>query len=137
MAQHSTLETDLMTDGALPGPPKGTPDGSGKTLPWITASLETGRISIIIVPLLTLEQQLERELNYLNIAYINLTNTGHVELENKLKEIKPQVIISSVEALGDKTRREILCKSRLEIGHIGWDEAVVSADPYSHLNLLV
>ena len=101
------------------------PTGSGKTLPMVGASLGTGKIGILIMPLLTLEQRIEKALQSFDVSYINLTNTQSLELEMKLKEETPEVIITSVEALGDKARREVLCRSDIEIGHVGWDEAVV------------
>jgi superfamily II DNA helicase RecQ len=100
------------------------PTGAGKTLPIIVASLETGKIGIIILPLLSLEQQIERDLKSLNIGYINMTTTKAEDLDNLLKD-KPDIILTNVEALGDKTKRDVLCKSRVEIGHVAWDEAVV------------
>jgi superfamily II DNA helicase RecQ len=100
------------------------PTGAGKTLPMITASLETGKLGVIILPLISIEQQMERELTRLNIPFLNLTSTG--DLERALRDTKPQILITNVEALANKQKREILRKSRLEVGHFGWDEAMVS-----------
>jgi superfamily II DNA helicase RecQ len=102
------------------------PTGAGKTLPMITASLETGKLGVIILPLISIEQQMERDLTRLNIPYLNLTSTGAEDLERALRESKPQILITNVEALASKQKREILRKSRLEVGHFGWDEAMVS-----------
>ena len=96
------------------------------TLPMIVASLETGKMGVLVLPLLCLEQQMERDLHELNIAFVNLTSTGAEELGQILTDIKPQILLTSVEALGNKVKREILRKSRIQIGHIGWDEAMVS-----------
>ena len=101
------------------------PTDVGKTLPMIVASLDTGKLGLIILPLLSLEQQMERDLKRLSITYINLTACNTEEMDQQLKK-KPQIIITSVEALGDKAKREVLRKARLVIGHIAWDEAMVS-----------
>ena len=101
------------------------PTGAGKTLPMILASLESDKSAIIILPLLNLEQQMERDLTRIGISYTNLTTAKVENLEQELKEKKPAIILTNVEALGDKSKREALRKSRLQVGHISWDEAKV------------
>ena len=101
------------------------PTSAGKTIPMVIASLGTGRLALIILPLISLEQQMERDLSHLDIPYINLSNTKADDLGQQLAK-NPQLIITNVEALADKDKREALRKSRVEIGHIGWDEAMVN-----------
>ena len=101
------------------------PTGSGKSVPLITASLESGKIGILISPLLSLEQQYQRDLGHLGIPFLNLGSCKAEELGRKLQEVNPQVILTSVEALSQKEKREALRKSRMVVGHIGWDEAAV------------
>ena len=101
------------------------PTAVGKTLPLYVASLGTGQLGLVILPLLSLEQQMERDLSHLDIPYINLSNTKADDLGQQLAK-NPQLIITNVEALADKDKREALRKSRVEIGHIGWYEAMVN-----------
>ena len=102
----------------------GFPTSVGKTQPMTTASLETGRLALIILPLISLEQQMERDLRHLGIPYINLSSTKADDLGQQLAK-NTQIIITNVEALADKEKREALRKSRVEVGHIAWDEAMV------------
>ena len=104
------------------------PTGVGKTLPMIVASLDTDTLGLIILPLLSLEQQMERDLLRLGISFINLTACSTSDLDQRLKA-RPQIVLTSVEALADKAKREVLRKSRLVIGHIAWDEAMVNIQP--------
>ena len=101
------------------------PTAAGKTLSMVTASLTTGAVGIIILPLISLEQQMQRDLARLNIPYINLSNTRAAELEQQLKTLKPELLLTSVESLTDREKREALRRSRVEVGHISWDEAMV------------
>ena len=101
------------------------PTGAGKTQPMVTASLGTGAVGIIILPLISLEHQMQRDLARLNIPFINLSNTRADELEQQLKTLKPELLLTNVESLADREKREVLRKSRVEVGHIAWDEAMV------------
>ena len=78
------------------------PTAAGKTLSMVMASLTTGAVGIIILPLISLEQQMERDLARLNIPYINLSNTRAAELEQQLETLKPELLLTSVESLGDR-----------------------------------
>ena len=101
------------------------PTGAGKTKPMVVASLGTGAVAIIILPLISLEQQMERDLTRLNIPFINLSNTRADQLEQQLKTVKPELLLTNVESLANREKREVLRKSRVEVGHIAWDEAMV------------
>ena len=101
------------------------PTAVGKTLPLYVASLGTGQLGLVISPLLSLEQQMERDLSHLNIRYVNLTTTKAEDLENQLNQPDVELVITNVEALADKKKREVLRKSNVKIGHVGWDEAMV------------
>lgn len=101
------------------------PTSAGKTLSMIAASLNTGKLGVIILPLISLEQQMERDLTWLGIPYMNLNTIEACDLEDYLKDTQPEIMITNVEALADQDKREALRKSRVEVGHVGWDEAMV------------
>ena len=87
----------------------------------VAASLGTGAVGIAILPLISLEQQMERDLTRLNIPFINLSNTRADKLEQQLQTVKPELLLTSVESLADREKREALRRSRVEVGHISWD----------------
>ena len=101
------------------------PTGAGKTQPMVAASLGTGAVGIAILPLISLEQQMERDLTRLNIPFINLSNTRADKLEQQLQTVKPELLLTSVESLADREKRDALRRSRVEVGHISCDEAMV------------
>lgn len=106
------------------------PTGAGKTQPMVAASLGTGAVGIAILPLISLEQQMERDLTRLNIPFINLSNTRADKLEQQLQTVKPELLLTNVESLADREKREALRRSRVEVGHISWDEAMVGMATY-------
>ena len=82
--------------------------------------------AIVILPLVTLEEQVEQEMTKLGLRYVNLTSTPLESLADKINETVPQVILGNVESL---TSPEIQRKiSRLKISYIAVDEVQV-ADP--------
>ena len=84
------------------------PTGQGKTLPLFAASLGTGKAALLILPLLNLEGQMEKDLGRLGVAFVNMSSTT-----------------ANVEALGDRGKRDVVRKSGVVLGHIAWDEAMV------------
>ena len=104
----------------------GVPTGQGKTLPLFTASLGTGKVGCIILPLLNLEGQMEKDLTNLGITYVNMSTSSAEELQRSLASTTPpEIILTNVEAVGDKSKRDVLRRSPVTIGHIAWDEAMV------------
>ena len=69
---------------------------------------------------------MQQDLEHLGITYVNLTSSTTKGLEEKQMDPDLEVILTNVEALADKEKRYILPKSRNTIGHIGWDEAMVT-----------
>ena len=41
----------------------------------------------------------------------------------------PEIILTNVEGVGDKAKRDVLRRSPVTIGHIAWDEAMVRKEP--------
>lgn len=104
----------------------GVPTGQGKTLPLFTASLGTGKVGLIILPLLNLEAQMEKDLTKIGISYVNMSSSSAEELRRSLASTTPpEIILTNVEAVGDKSKRDALRRSPVTIGHIAWDEAMV------------
>ena len=104
----------------------GIPTGQGKTLPLIAASLGTGKVGFLILPLLNLEGQLEKDLTRLGITFVNMSTSSAVELQTSLASLPPpEILLTNVEAVGDKAKRDVLRRSHVTIGHIAWDEAMV------------
>ena len=102
------------------------PTGQGKTLPLFAASLGTGKAALLILPLLNLEGQMEKDLGRLGVAFVNMSSTTAEELRLKLTSSNPpEIILSNVEALGDRGKRDVVRKSGVVLGHIAWDEAMV------------
>ena len=104
----------------------GIPTGQGKKLPLIAASLGTGKVGFLILPLLNLEGQLEKDLTRLGITFVNMSTSSAVELQTSLASLPPpEILLTNVEAVGDKAKRDVLRRSHVTIGHIAWDEAMV------------
>ena len=62
------------------------PTGQGKTLPLMAASLCTGKLGLLILPLLSIEEQMERDLTHLGIPYVNMTTSSKDELRQVVKK---------------------------------------------------
>ena len=81
---------------------------------------------ILILPLLNLEGQMEKDLTQLGITFVNMTTSSVEELQQALESTPPpEIILTNVEGVGDKGKRDILRRSPVAIGHIAWDEAMV------------
>ena len=82
---------------------------------------------MLILPLLNLEGQMEIDLTNLGISFVNMTTSSADELRRALESTQPpEIILTNVEGVGDKTKRDVLRRSPVTIGHIAWDEAMVS-----------
>ena len=104
----------------------GVPTGQGKTLPLFTASLGTGKVGYLILPLLNLEGQMEKDLTKLGIHFVNMSTSSADDLQHSLASTPPrEIILTNVVAVGDKAKRDVLRRSPLTVGHIAWDEAMV------------
>ena len=102
------------------------PTGQGKTVPLFAASLGTGKTGMLILPLLNLEGQMEIDLTNLGISFVNMTTSSADELCRALESTPPpEIILTNVEGVGDKAKRDVLRRSPVTIGHIAWDEAMV------------
>ena len=112
------------------------PTGQGKTVPLFTASLGTGKTGMLILPLLNLEGQMEIDLTNLGISFVNMTTSSADELRRALESMPPpEIILTNVEGVGDKAKRDVLRRSPATIGHIAWDEAMVRKEPYYEMLL--
>ena len=106
------------------------PTGQGKTVPLFVASLGTGKTGMLILPLLNLEGQMETDLTSLGISFVNMTTSSADELREALESTPPpEIILTNVEGVGDKSKRDVLRRSPVTIGHIAWDEAMVRKGP--------
>ena len=76
--------------------------GERKTLPMIVASLETSHLGLLILPLVSLEQQMEQDLEHLGIPYVNLTSSTTKGLEEKLMDPDLEIVLTNFEALAGK-----------------------------------
>ena len=102
------------------------PTGQGKTLPLFAASLGTGKVGCLILPLINLEAQMERDLTKWGITYVNMSTSSAEELQHSLASTPPpDIILTNVEGVGEKAKRDVLRRSPVTIGHIAWDEAMV------------
>ena len=77
-----------------------------------------------MLPLVTLEDQLEGEMAWLGLPYVNVTSTPLKALEEQIQNIQPYVLLGNVESLNSAdVQRKI---SKLKISYIAIDEAQVS-----------
>ena len=84
---------------------------------------DQSKVAIVILPLVTLEDQVEGEMTRLGLRYVNLTSTPAEALEEHIASVKPHVLIGNVESL---TSADIQRKiSWLKISYIAVDEAQV------------
>ena len=84
---------------------------------------DQSKVAIVILPLVTLEDQVEGEMTRLGLRYVNLTSTPAEALEEHIASVKPHVLIGNVESL---TSTDIQRKiSWLKISYIAVDEAQV------------
>ena len=97
------------------------PTGQGKTVPLFAASLGTGKTGMLILPLLNLEGQMEIDLTNLGISFVNMTTSSADELRRALESTPPpEIILTNVEGVGDKAKRDVLPSATLD------DEAISS-----------
>ena len=87
---------------------------------------EEGKVAHVILPLVTLEDQVEDQMTQLGLRFVNLTSTPVELLEEQIRVTEPHVLLGNVESL---TSPEIQRKiSRLKISYIAVDEAQVSSE---------
>ena len=69
---------------------------------------------------------MEIDLTNLGISFVNMTTSSADELRRALESTPPpEIILTNVEGVGDKKKRDVLRRSPVTIGHIAWDEAMV------------
>ena len=77
-----------------------------------------------MLPLVTLEDQVEGEMARLGLPYVNVTSTPLEALEEQIQNTQPYVLLGNVESLSSAdVQRKI---SKLKISYIAIDEAQVS-----------
>ena len=77
-----------------------------------------------MLPLVTLEDQVEGEMARLGLPYVNVTSTPLEALEEQIQNTQPYVLLGNVESLNSAdVQRKI---SKLKISYIAIDEAQVS-----------
>ena len=73
-----------------------------------------------MLPLVTLEDQLEGEMAWLGLPYVNVTSTPLKALEEQIQNIQPYVLLGNVESLNSAdVQRKI---SKLKISYIAIDK---------------
>ena len=78
-----------------------------------------------MLPLVTLEDQVEGEMARLGLPYVNVTSTPLEALEEQIQNTQPYVLLGNVESLNSAdVQRKI---SKLKISYIAIDEAQVSS----------
>ena len=74
-----------------------------------------------MLPLVTLEDQVEGEMAQLGLPYVNVTSTPLEALEEQIQNTQPYVLLGNVESLNSAdVQRKI---SKLKISYIAIDEA--------------
>ena len=69
---------------------------------------------------------MEKDLTKLGIHFVNMSTSSADDLQHSLASTPPrEIILTNVEAVGDKAKRDVLRRSPLTVGHIAWDEAMV------------
>ena len=77
-----------------------------------------------MLPLVTLEDQVEGEMARLGLPYVNVTSTPLAALEEQIQNTQPYVLLGNVESLNSAdVQRKI---SKLKISYIAIDKAEVS-----------
>ena len=79
---------------------------------------------------------MEIDLTSLGISFVNMTTSSADELRRALESTPPpEIILTNVEGVGDKAKRDVLRRSPVTIGHIAWDEAMVRKEAYYEMLL--
>lgn len=82
------------------------------------------RMAILILPLVSLEEQMEEKMRRFGVHFISLTRTGPGKLKHDIKETKPHIVVTNVEVLDNPTTQCII--SQISLSYISVDEAQVT-----------
>jgi len=90
------------------------PTGYGKTLPMLLSSSLSlpGSCTIIVPPLVTIVEQLEREAGRIGLPFINISKVRGAVLRAELAK-KLRLILSTIDAFADSKVRAVLISTNL------------------------
>jgi hypothetical protein len=83
-------------------------------------------MGLILVPLVSIEAQVEAKMTQLGIKFLSLTRTPAAELVGRIRAEKPQMLVTNVETLASCAVQRAV--SRFPLAYIAIDECQVSQD---------
>ena len=100
------------------------PTGAGKTLPQLAASLFFSEgVAIVIPPLISIENQLERVCAEWNIPYLNISSLSKDEIMTSVASSEVKIVIASIEQISDVAVQKAI--RNLKVNYISVDECQV------------